>query len=183
MIRRKLRQWLPDPDHVRGQAWLRWCAPVLGHPRLWHLHRRSVALGVAIGMFTGLFPPPFQMISAAAASIVVRANIPAAVFTTLYTNPLTFIPLYIAGYHFGQFVTGSTAAFAEPPELTFTWEGIKAFTPALADWMMSMGSSLVVGVTLMGAIFAVVGYFATLVLWRVAVGWAWRRRSRRRAGR
>ena len=142
-----------------------------------------MALGVAIGAFTGLFPPPFQMISAAALSIPLRANIPAAVFTTLYTNPLTFIPLYIAGYHFGRFVTGADAAFAEPPDFTPTWEGLKAFGPAFMDWTMAMGSSLVVGVALMGAIFAVVGYFATLAIWRVAVTWAWRRRSRVRAGR
>lgn len=156
---------------------------MLGHPRLWHLHRRSVALGVAIGAFTGLFPPPFQMISAAAFSIPLRANIPAAVFTTLYTNPLTFVPLYIAGYHLGHFVTGAEAAFAEPPDFALTWEGMKAFGPAFMDWTMAMGSSLVVGVGLMGAIFAVVGYFATLVIWRVAVTWAWRRRSRVRGGR
>lgn len=183
MIRRKLRRWLPHQDHLRDQAWLRWCAPVLGHPRLWHLHRRAVALGVAIGMFTGLFPAPFQMVSAAAASIVLRANIPAAVFTTLYTNPVTFVPLYIVAYHLGRFVTGTEAAFVEPPDPTFTWDGMMAFVPALIDWMLGLGSSLVVGVIVLGAIFAVVGYFATLLAWRVAVTLTWRRRSALRAAR
>ena len=58
MIRRKLRQALPTPDSIRGHRWLQWCAPLLSHPRLWHLHRRAVALGVAIGLVTGLIPGP-----------------------------------------------------------------------------------------------------------------------------
>lgn len=156
---------------------------MLGHPRLWHLHRRSVALGVAIGLFTGLFPAPFQMVSAAIASIAMRANIPAAVFTTLYTNPVTFVPLYIAAYHLGRFLTGTEAAFVEPPDIVFTWEGVKAFVPALTHWTIGLGSSLVVGVLVMGAVFAVAGYFATLGIWRVAVTIAWRRRSAHRERR
>ena len=93
MFRSKLRKWLPDPDSIRHNKWLRWCAPVLGHPRLWHLHRRGVALGVAIGMVTGMIPGPVQMLVAGIIAVPLRANIPAAMFATLYTNPFTFVPL------------------------------------------------------------------------------------------
>ena len=45
----------------------------------------------------------------------------AAVFTTLYTNPLTFIPLYVLAYTLGRFVTGDSTPFVPPPEMEWTW--------------------------------------------------------------
>jgi uncharacterized protein (DUF2062 family) len=76
MFRSKLRKWLPDPDSIRHNKWLRWCAPILGHPRLWHLHRRGVALGVAIGMVTGMIPGPVQMLVAGIVAVPLRAEHP-----------------------------------------------------------------------------------------------------------
>ncbi len=82
----------------------------LQHPNLWHLHRRSVSGGVAVGMFCGLIPAPFQMISAALMSVLFRVNLPVAIFTTLYTNPFTTIPLYWVAYMLGALVTGQSNA-------------------------------------------------------------------------
>jgi uncharacterized protein (DUF2062 family) len=183
MFRRKLQAWLPDADALRQTRWLRWCAPVLGHPRLWHLHRRSVALGVAIGLVTGMIPGPIQMLLAALIAIPVRANIPAAVFTTLYTNPFTFVPLYILAYNVGRLVTGESAAMSMPRETDWSWSGLKEYFPELVRWVASLGDTLRIGLAIQLAAFAIVGYFLTLVAWRVAVTWAWRRRSRRRAAR
>ena len=56
----------------------------LHHPNLWHLHRRSVAGGVAVGMFCGLIPGPFQMIGAAIMSVLFRVNLPVAVHRSLH---------------------------------------------------------------------------------------------------
>ena len=183
MFRRKLRAWLPDADTIRDKQWLRWCAPVLGHPRLWHLHRRSVALGVAIGLVTGLIPGPVQMLLAALIAIPLRANIPAAIFTTLYTNPLTFVPLYILAYNIGRLVTGDAAPLNLPRDLEWSWAGMREYFPELMHWVISLGDTLLVGLAIQLTTFAVVGYFATLVVWRCAVSWAWRRRARLRAQR
>ncbi len=49
---------------------------------------------------------PFQIVSAAIAAILLRVNLPVAVFTTFYTNPFTFVPLYLLGYKIGALVTG-----------------------------------------------------------------------------
>lgn len=183
MFRRKLQRWLPDPDSLREKKWLRWCAPVLAHPRLWHLHRRSVALGVAIGLVTGMIPGPVQMLLATLIAIPLRANIPAAVFATLYTNPLTFVPLYVLAYNIGRLVTGSAAPLAMPRDLEWTWAGIREYLPELARWIASLGDTLLVGLAIQLTGFAIAGYVITLVVWRVAVTLAWRRRSRRRAAR
>jgi uncharacterized protein (DUF2062 family) len=183
MLRRKLKDWLPHPDTIRHQKWLRWCAPVLGHPRLWHLHRRAVALGVAIGLVTGLIPGPVQMLIAALVAIPLRANIPAAVFTTLYTNPFTFVPLYILAYNIGRLVTGDGPAPHLPRDIEWTWSGLMDVMPELMRWTLSLGDTLLIGLAIQAAVFAIAGYFAIMVLWRVAVTVTWRRRSRLRAGR
>jgi uncharacterized protein (DUF2062 family) len=181
MIRQKLKSYLPTPESIRGHRWLQWCAPVLSHPRLWHLHRRAVALGVAIGLVTGLIPGPIQMLLAAIIAIPLRANIPAAMFTTLYTNPFTFVPLYILAYNIGRLVTGDASPLAIPPDTPWSWEGLKAALPNLMSWVASMGDTLLVGLAIQCCLFAITGYLTTMLAWRVAVTWAWRTRHARRA--
>ena len=177
MIRRKLRGWLPSQDTIRGHRWLQWCAPLLAHPRLWHLHRRAVALGVAIGLVTGLIPGPVQMLAAALVAILLRANLPAAVFTTLYTNPLTFVPLYILAYNVGRFVTGDARPLVMPPDTDWSWEGLGHFV----SWIVSMGDTLLIGLAIQCTVFALGGYALTMLAWRIIVTHAWRTRRSRRA--
>jgi uncharacterized protein (DUF2062 family) len=181
MIRRNLKARLPTPESIRENRWLRWCAPVLSHPRLWHLHRRAVALGVAIGLVTGLIPGPVQMLLAVVIAIPLRANIPAAIFTTLYTNPLTFVPLYILAYNIGSLVTGDATPLVIPPDIGWTWEGLKLLWPNLMSWIASMGDTLLVGLAIQCTLFAIAGYALTMLAWRVIVTWAWRTRHARRA--
>ncbi|QJR15457.1 DUF2062 domain-containing protein [Usitatibacter palustris] len=176
MLKQKLSKWLPDPDTIRDSKWLRWCAPLLTHPRLWHMHRQAVALGVSIGLVTGLIPGPVQMLLAVLIAIPLRANIPAAIFTTLYTNPFTFVPLYILAYNIGRVVTGDSTPLAMPHEIEWSWAGMVDLFPGLVRWLASMGDTLIIGLAIQAVLFAVVGYFATRVLWRVIVTWAWRRR-------
>ncbi len=176
MLRRKLKARLPTPESIRDSKWLRWCAPLISHPRLWHLHRRAVALGVAIGLVTGLIPGPVQMLLAAIIAIPLRANIPAAVFTTLYTNPLTFVPLYILAYHVGSLVTGENAPLTLPPDLTWSFASLKSALPDLLSWIGSLGDTLLVGLAIQCTVFAVLGYALTMLAWRVVVTYAWRHR-------
>jgi hypothetical protein len=181
VIKRALSKRLPTADSIRSSWWLRWLAPWVGHPRLWHLHRRGVALGVAIGLVTGLIPGPVQMLLAALIAIPLRANLPAAVFTTLYTNPITFVPLYGLAFGIGRWITGDTTPMRLPAESIFEWSAPAESVLALFRWMASLGDTLLIGLLVQCVSFAVGGYLVTLVLWRCAVGWAWTRRSARRA--
>jgi len=181
MIRKKLKAKLPTPESIRDSRWLRWCAPLLSHPRLWHLHRRAVALGVAIGLVTGLIPGPIQILMAVVIAIPLRANIPAAAFATLYTNPLTFVPLYILAYHIGQLVTGEYAPLVIPPDTEWSWEGIQLLVPNLLGWVASLGDTLLIGLAIQCTLFALGGYLFTMVAWRIVVTMAWRTRRARRA--
>jgi uncharacterized protein len=177
-VKRKLKQYLPEPETFFKNRWLRWCAPWMGHPRLWNMHRRSVALGVAIGLITGLIPGPLQILTAVLIAIVVRANIPAAAFATLYTNPFTFIPLYMLAYKVGGWVTGEATSFKPPAEFQFTWERAFTFIPDLFRWMISLGDTLLIGLAIQSTITAIVGYVLTMLIWRCAVSRAWGRRAK-----
>jgi len=180
-MRKRLRKFLPTPESIFQYRVFRWMEPVLGHPRLWHLHRRSVAMGVAIGLVTGLIPGPVQMLLAVIIAIPLRANVPAAAAATWYTNPLTFIPLYLLAYQIGQLVTGDTAPAAIPPEMTWTLTGLTDAVPQLLTWMEAAGVTLLIGLGIQAALFAVGGYIATMLAWRITVTWAWRNRAKVRA--
>jgi uncharacterized protein len=95
---KRLRNWLPGAEAIRASRWLRWLGPALHHPRLWHVSRRGVALGMALGFFFGLLIPLAQIPLSAAAAVALRANVPAAVASTLVTNPVTFAPIYYAAW-------------------------------------------------------------------------------------
>lgn len=179
MPRKLFRKYLPNPEALLEKSYLKRLKPWLGHHNLWHLHRRSVAGGVAVGMFTGLFPAPFQMISAALLSTFLRVNLPVAVLTTLYTNPFTFVPIYILAYKIGAMFTGQT--LQSLPHFEFSWQGdwLSAL-PAFIDWILSLGAPLLVGLLILGAVLALASYFLVLGLWRLHVLLAWRKRLRKR---
>jgi hypothetical protein len=164
---------------MREHRHLRHFGPLLHHPNLWHLNRHSVAGGVAVGLFTGLIPGPVQMLFAAIFAVVFRVNLPVAVFTTLYTNPLTFVPLYIVAYEIGAFVTGKRGGI-QNLRTEFQAESLADWPLAFFNWLGSLGLPLLVGVPILGAIFSVCGYFLVRGLWRLHVVISWRRRQKRR---
>lgn len=180
-MRKHLRKYLPDHGAVRRNRWLAPFSGTLLHPRLWHLNRHSAAGAVAIGLFCGLIPTPFQMLAAIVCCVIFRVNLPLALLTTLYTNPLTIVPLYVVAYGLGRLVLGGGAEFVAPPE----WgaEGLIAWAGALMDWMAGLGKPLAVGLVLLASLLAAAGYLAVRLAWRYYLVWAWRRRRRRRQAR
>ncbi len=140
------------------------------------MHRRAVALGIAIGLVTGLIPGPIRMLLAALIAIPLRANIPAAVFATLYTNPLTFVPLYLLAYQIGSLATGNQGPAVLPPDIGFSLGGMWNAIPELFHWFVSLGDTLLIGLAIQASVTAVCGYIATLIIWRVAVTRMWRNR-------
>lgn len=180
-MRKLLRKHLPDHATVVQNHWLKPFGRWLHHHNLWHLHRRSVAGGVAIGLFCGLIPGPLQMISAALLAMLLRVNLPVAVFTTLYSNPLTIVPLYALAYELGAWVSGVRNGIAATgfyfPEMH--WHN---WVHELTDWLTVLGKPFLIGLPLLAVCLAIAGYFAVRLMWRVAVVLEWRARKRRRAG-
>ena len=175
-MRKLFRKHLPSHESIRNSAWARPFGSLLHHPNLWHLNRRSAAGGVAVGMFAGLIPGPFQMIGAAILAVVFRVNLPVAVFTTLYTNPFTILPLYVVAYEYGSFVIGYSNGIASErlrlPEMHWSdWMTV------LPHWFASLGKPFAVGLPLLAVTLALLGYIGVRLLWRIMVIWEWRRRS------
>jgi uncharacterized protein len=181
-LKKILKNFLPGPEIITGNRYLKFLSPWLGHPRLWHMHRRSVALGVAIGMVTSLIPGPVQILLAVLIAIPLRANVIAAAAATLLTNPFTFIPLYVLAYNIGKLATGNQAGQFVPPGIDITWANLASLFPDLWRWAVSLGDTLLIGLAIQASGFAVIGYFATLLTWRIVVGRLWRSRRTRRPG-
>ena len=182
-MRKHIRRFLPDHEAIRRNRWFAPFADTLLHHRLWHLNRHSAAGAVAVGLFCGLIPGPLQMPSAAIACLIFHVNLPLALLTTLYTNPLTIIPLYLAAFGIGQFVLGDGhIAFTPPPAfaLTFDYHDIIDWAHTVWAWAYGLGEPLVIGLVLLAGTLATIGYFGVKLVWRWYLIRAWRRRSARR---
>lgn len=178
MLKKYVSKFLPTLEMVKQNRWLRPFGTALHHPNMWHLHRRSVAGGVAVGLFCGLIPGPFQMIGAALMAVLFRVNLPVALATTFYTNPLTIAPLYLLAYEIGKIFTGhygelSPAHFVLPEMNWSSWHS------AMLDWVATLGKPLAVGLPILALGLAVLGYFIVRVLWYAMVVRKWRKRAAR----
>ena len=180
MPRKYFRKYLPTHASISGHRWFGPFGGSLQHPNLWHLNRHSVAGGVAAGLFAGLMPGPLQILTAALLAIPLHVNLPVALLTTLYTNPLTIVPLYVLAYEYGSLLLGTR--HGAPPIKVFEmdWLNMAESMRGLLDWMLSLGRPLLVGLVALALTLAALGYFAVQIAWRVHVTLAWRARRRRR---
>ena len=184
MPRKFFRKHLPSSESVRAHKHLGRFGAWLHHPNLWHLNRHSVAGGFAIGLFTGLIPGPLQMLGAVLLAIPLRMNLPVALLTTLYTNPLTIVPLYLVAYEYGRLLTGARHHGAEvrPFEPDFDWSNVWGSLVSQMEWMLSLGKPLAIGLPALALTLAAIGWIAVRIGWRVYVLRKWRARRKRLAG-
>ena len=166
MIQR-LRALAPSRAQLQANPWLRRLEPYLADPKLWRWSRRGVALGVAIGLFMGFLIPVAQILLAAAVAVVLRANVPIAIASTLVSNPLTVPPIYYAAYHLGAWATGTSAT------APVSWADPVSILASLG----TIGPPLFAGLAIT-AIFAAIGSY--LLISRV---WIWRVAAKRRGAR
>lgn len=182
MPRKLFRRFLPSHETVRNHRYISRFGPWLRHHNLWHLHRRSVAGGVAVGLFAGLVPGsnPVQFTIAALLAIAGRVNLPIAALVTLYSNPFTIVPLYYTAFRLGQFVLLRDGGSLPPRAFRLEGQGFMEWIPAALEWLASVGKPLVVGLPLLALLLALIGYFTVDWAWRLYVRCAWQRRRKRR---
>jgi uncharacterized protein (DUF2062 family) len=180
-----IRQRMPTEAALRAHKGLRWLAPLLGRPWLWHLNRRRVALGVGIGVFCGLITPLAQIAGAALLAVLLRANLPVAAVATFVTNPVTFAPIFVLAYRTGASLLGESPRPGAAEAVARAAQAPAEAGDPRPDWIeraRAVGKPLFLGL----AVFAVVGGVTAWGL--VHVGWTLanlvkRRRRRRRARR
>lgn len=159
-----LRQKMPTQVSIFASAWFKPFARWFDRPYYWQLNRERAASAVAVGMFCGLMPGPTQMLSALLVAYVVRTNLPLALLTTLYTNPLTYVPLYYCAYQIGARLMYGQWGHQMPafPDFSMGHLGVE-----LWQWLICFGKPLLLGMPVLGVILAVVGY---ILVWN---GWQW----------
>ena len=175
-----LERFLPTREAITQSRMLRWLGPRLHDPLLWHVNRRSVARGVALGVFFGLMIPIAQIPAAAIASLMLRGNLWIAAVSTLVSNPLTYGPLYYFAYRLGAGVIGTrTPADLTADDVERPMRMIDSLAQAWA-WITGIGQPLLVGMLIMAITGSVIAYWGTQLVWRMRVTAKWRRLRRER---
>jgi hypothetical protein len=160
---------------VQSHRSLRWLGPLLKRPWLWHLDRRSVALGAAIGVFFGFMIPVLQILFAALFTLLLRANLPVAAVATLVSNPFTYAPIGVLAYRTGSALLGEPISAAEERAIERGGEDVPLAPESWGERVAALGKPLILGL----AVFAVAG---ALLTW-LAVNLAWIVAARLRRGR
>ncbi|MAT66574.1 MAG: ATP-binding protein [Gammaproteobacteria bacterium] len=166
MPRHLIRKYLPDAVKLRDHPQLRRFGHRLHDPSLWHLNRRSISGGVALGLFCALLPIPGQLLLGPLLAIWLRVNLPATVVLIFTTNPLTMPPVFYSTYRLGAWLLG------EPPvklDFTLTWEALHT--------LGSVWQPLLLGSLIAGVLAAALGYVSVRLLWRLYVIRRYRRRK------
>jgi len=167
MPRKILKRFMPDHKTMREHPHLKKFGQRLTEPKLWHLNRRSVALGLALGLFIAFMPILGQMFVAAALAIIIRVNLPVAVMAVWISNPLTIAPLYFFTYKVGSWILQLPV---EQHAFTLSWEW---FTHEfLLIWQPFLLGSIVCGI-----IAALLGILSTRLVWRLIVIRNWLKRK------
>ncbi len=105
MLRRSLKKILPKPHHIQRHKLLRVFGDRLLDPRLWAVHRRSVAGAFGTGLAICFIPLPVHTLTAGVTALTWRLNVP-TIFGTIFliNNPLTMVPIYYLAYRVGALV-------------------------------------------------------------------------------
>ena len=162
----RLRRWLralePRARQLLDRSWLAQFQPCLERRALFRFQRQPLARGVAAGLFCGLIPGPLQIPGTLAVCAWLRGNVVAGGVTTLYTNPLTTVPLYALAFQMGALVLpGDQSLPAWNPETG----GLSV--EAMGGWVQALGIPLLVGLPTLGLTFAALGYALVHILWLV----------------
>lgn len=189
-MNKKLKALLPKPEELLSNRWLRWMGPVLHQPELWRFTRRSVAVGLSLGIFFGFLVPVGQIPLAVGVSVVLRGNLPVAAISTLVSNPVTYAPIYYAGYKLGKKILGeappkpgeaermlkSTSAEFEDPDNG----GLMSRLSRWFDHMGTYGLPLMLGLGVMALVGGLSSYVLVLLLWALRTRWHRRQRLLKR---
>ncbi len=170
-----MRNWFlkyaPDRDALLRNRWLAPVASRLAPDAIWQFNRRSIARGLALGLFAGFLLPVGQIVLAALLATSARANVLIASAATLVTNPLTFPPIYYAAYRTGNYLIGRVGASS--PAL------LPAETSGFWSTLSSTSGATFLGLIIFALLSSLLSFAAVHIAWRLSLAWRWKKRRGR----
>ena len=167
----RFKKWIPTRQQIIEHRWLSRFSHKLKDKRLWRLERHAVAKGAAIGIFLAFMMPVAQILAAALAALMMRANITVAAICTLVTNPFTFAPFYWLSYKIGSLILGKPAAtpvdaekMSEAAKLTIANAG---WVQGIIDWVSHAGLPIITGLIVLATFGACFAYGLVHLLWHI----------------
>lgn len=160
---------LPKREDILNSRLMRPFARHFGHGALWHLNRRSVARGVAVGMFFAFLTPVAQTLFAAMASVPLRANVAVAALATFITNPITTPPILIFAHTIGMRALRFFGLDDEHREVVRSLSSLWSEAPVI------LGATAI-GLFVMAVVAAVLSYVIVDLIWRWRLSQRWRNR-------
>ncbi|MGM0454114.1 MAG: DUF2062 domain-containing protein [Thermodesulfobacteriota bacterium] len=153
-----LKKNLIQPDRLRGERIHKLLGDRIFDKEVWHISRRSISGGLAMGLFIGFTPTiPFQMLLSAICAIWLRVNLPIAIVACWVTNPFTAVWIYFLEYRLGKAVMGKLPAVFAISDLENTGMIRRLFSQATYVWTGGM---------LMGSAAALIAYIFVRIVWR-----------------
>ncbi len=169
-MRKHFKKITPNKSALEKHRLLKPLTRWLANPKIWHFNRRSIAAGIAIGLFFGSLPIAGQMLLAVIVAIAMRVNMPIAVVATWISNPLTMPFLYTANYYFGAWLLHRPAVTLG--NIDWTLEGL-----------LTLGGEILVplffGSIVVGVILSALSFIIIRLIWRLHVVLYHRERQRR----
>ena len=137
--------------------------------------------GVALGLFVGVIIPVHAHVHRGdLRNSVCGPMSPSPRLFTLIVNPLTIPPLYYAAYRIGSWELHHDAPLVNPAAA----ERFSSELSRLLFWIHQASGPIALGVLTIAAVAAaVIGYFASSVMWRAWLGSKFGASAARRVGR
>ena len=165
MIKNVIKRLFPKLDSVKEEKILKIFGPAVLQPNLWHINKKSVSRGFAIGAFCAFLPIPGQMIVAAFLAITFAGNLPFSLILTWISNPLTYTPMFYLSYKVGKFFIHT--------EIDYDFNNKEV--NLLSD-LMHIWEPLLLGSLILGIIGSSLTYILIRLYWRHYVLKIWAKR-------
>jgi uncharacterized protein (DUF2062 family) len=163
-----LKKFTPSTKSMRNSRQLKKFKPFFKDPCFLSRDQQSIARGVAAGL-AGAVIPGLQIFYAALLVILLRGNLPAALLSTLVTNPLTTVPITYFIYFIGTFIVGN--GDTEFAIRSFQWDfsSWHAFWSNISAWLLQFGKAFLVGLPIVSLCLGIIGYFGTILIWKIYI--------------
>ena len=166
MIKNVIKRLFPKLDTVKEERILKIFGPAVLQPNLWHINKKSVSRGFAIGAFCAFLPIPGQMIVASFLAITFAGNLPISVILTWISNPFTYTPIFYFSYKLGKIFINNESSFE-----------LKNEELNLMSNIMHIWEPLLVGSIIVAIIGSLISYVLIRLYWRYYVLKIWAKRK------